>query len=146
MPVNSMGDVVHAEGWSIRAHTKVCRRFGCQREGEQCDADDVDAWQEGRRFSYRVVSLWSPNGGWRRWFFCSVTVSSQCGVQDVVRRFVRFPVVTLGGETCPLVGGGHVERFDCNLAQDDPGEREGDAGRGVVEMRERKVTPSVEAH
>ena len=47
---------------------------------------------------------------------------------------------------CPLVGGGHVERLDCNLAQDDPGEREGDAGRGVVEMGKHKEVPSVEAN
>ena len=50
------------------------------------------------------------------------------------------------GSRCPLVGGGHVERLDCNLAQDDPGEREGDAGRRVVEMREHQEVPTVEAN
>ena len=55
-------------------------------------------------------------------------------------------VIGQGAGALCLVGGGHVERLDCNLAQDDPGEREGDAGRRVVEMGEHQEVPSVEAN
>ena len=101
MPVNSMGDAAHAVGQSSRAHTKLCRRFGCRRAGGECEADDVGVWQDCRRYSLRVLSHWSPHAASCRWIVCPIDVSSRYGVQYVVRQFVRLPMETLGSEPVP---------------------------------------------
>ena len=53
--------------------------------------------------------------------------------------------MSIGMGSVPSVGGGDVERFESDLAHDDPCKCEGLAGGKVVEVGKHKEVPSVEA-